>query len=401
LKKSQNILLFILLFGTMLIFGLIENIKGVSYPLIKAEYGVSYEQQGFLVSMLSVAYVGFSVIAGIFLGRFGIKPSFLFGFAALSAGLFAVFFSPGFFLTASALFAVFAGFGFFEIGLNALASRLFVKKAALLMNMLHAFYGIGAMLGPKVAGLVINNAGYSWRYVYLFSLPLALVFFVPAIFSKFPETVGRGAGETDTAGDGEGRKSFFDALKSPLVWLLSVTLGFSVVVEMNSSNWGPMYFQDMYGLDPSTGGAAFLSAFFLVFTLSRLVCGLFVEKIGYMRTLLGVSIIILVIFCIGFFLGEKGIFVLPSLGFFIALLWPTIMAVAIKCFGKDAPVFCSAIIAVGGLINTVVQYLVGLTNKVFGSAWGYRSTVVYTVLLIFVLLVLSQMIKKHEVSKNV
>jgi fucose permease len=255
------------------------------------------------------------------------------------------------------------------------------------------------MLGPRVAGLITNNAGLSWRYVYLFSLPLALVLFVPAIFSKFPETgvpetgVGE-AGHTDTAGDGEGRKSFFDALKSPLVWLLSVTLGLAIIVEMNSANWGPMYFQDMYGLDPSTGGAAFLSAFFLVFTLSRLVCGFFVEKIGYMRTLMGVSLITLVIFCTGFFLGEKGIFVLPSLGFFIALLWPTIMAVAIQCFGKDAPVFSSAMIAIGGLINTVVQYLVGLTNKVFGSAWGYRSTVVYTVLLIFVLLVLNAKIKQ-------
>jgi fucose permease len=133
-----------------------------------------------------------------------------------------------------------------------------------------------------------------------------------------------------------------------------------------------------------------------VFTLSRLVCGLFVEKIGYMRTLLGVSFIILVVFCVGFFLGEKGIFVLPSLGLFIALLWPTVMAVAIQCFGKDAPVFSSAMIAIGGLINTVVQYMVGLTNKVFGSACGYRSTVVYTVLLIFVLLVLNVKIKQSS-----
>jgi fucose permease len=379
----------------MLIFGLIENIKGVSYPLIKTEYGASYEQLGFMVSVLSAAYVGFSVIAGIFLGRFGIKPSFLFGFAALSIGLFAVFFSPGFFLSASALFAVFAGFGFFEVGINALASRLFVKKAALLMNMLHAFYGIGAMLGPRVAGLITNNAGLSWRYVYLFSLPLALVLFVPAIFSRFP-----GTEVPDTAGTaaaaGEGHKSFFDALKSPLVWLLSVTLGLAVIVEMNSSNWGPLYFQDMYGLDPSTGGAAFLSAFFLIFTVSRLVCGLFVEKIGYMRTLLGVSLMILAVFFAGFFLGEKGILVLPALGFFVALLWPTIMAVAIKCFGKDAPVFCSAMIAVGGLINAVVQYLVGITNKVFSPAWGYRSTVVYTVLLFFVLLLLNAKINQKS-----
>ena len=385
-------MLFFLLFGTVLIFGLIENIKGVSYPLIKAEFNASWEQQGFMVSMLSAAYVGFSVIAGIYLGRFGIKPSFLFGFSALSIGLFALFFSPGFSLTTASLFIVFAGFGFFEVGLNALAAGLFTKRAGLLMNILHSFYGLGAMLGPRAAGMIANNENFSWRYVYLFSLPLALVFFMLTIFTRFP-----GSSEDDTGrADGDtGRKSFFDALKYPMVWLLSVTLGLAVIVEMNSSNWGPMYFQDVYGLDPETSGAAFLSAFFLLFTLSRLVCGLFVEKIGYLRTLLGVSIIVLVIFCAGFFLGERGIYVLPVLGFFIALLWPTIMAVAVCCFGKDAPVFSSAMIAVGGLINAAVQYFVGLTNKIFGPAWGYRSTIVYTVLLIIALSMLNRKLKRQ------
>jgi len=401
MKNYQRILLFILLFATMLIFGLIDNFKGVSFPLIRAEFNATWEQQGLLVSLLSAAYVIFSVIAGIFLSRFGIKPSFLFGYTALSLGLVAVFFSPGFFLTAAALFLVSAVFGFFEIGVNALASQLFTKKTALLMSLLHAFYGLGAMLGPGVAGLVTGSAGLSWRYSYLFSLPLVLMFFSMSVFTKFriggpdvDNTINSGNADTPRG------KSFFDALKSPMVWLLSVCLGLAIIVELSSSNWGPMYFYDVYGIDPSTDGAAFLSAFFLVFTISRLVCGIFIEKIGYMQTLLGVSVIALLLFCAGFFLGEKGIYVLPALGFFVALLWPTLMAVAIGCFGKDAPVYCGAVIAAGGLINTAVQYLVGLTNKFFGSAWGYRSTVVYAVLLIIALAVLWKKVNKLKMKSE-
>ena len=373
----------------MLIFGMIENIKGVSYPLIKEEFGTSWEQHGFMVSILSIAYVGFSIIAGIFLGRFGIKPSFLLGFAALCVGLFSVFFMPGFFLATTALFVIFAGFGFFEVGVNALASRVFVTKTALLMNLLHSFYGIGAMIGPKAAGIIASNTRFGWRYVYLFSLPLALVLFVPVIFTRFPED-----GPDSSAGDTAERKSFFDALRSPMVWLMSVILGLAVVVEMNSPNWGPMYFRDVYGLDPGTDGAVFLSAFFLIFTISRLVCGPLVERIGYTRTLLGIVFIVLAIYLAGFFLGEKGIFVLPALGFFLALLWPTIMAVAIVIFGRDAPVCSSAMIAIGGLLNAIVQFLIGLTNKI-GPAWGYRSSLVYTMLLGYVLLVLHRKLSKH------
>jgi len=389
--------LFVLLFGTMLVFGIIENIKGVSYPLIKEEFGTSWEQHGLMVSIFSIAYVGFSIIAGIFLGRFGIKSSFLFGFAALCIGLFSVSFMPGFFLAASALFVVFAGFGFFEIGINALASRLFIKKAALLMNLLHSFYGIGAMIGPRAAGVIANNVNFGWRSVYLFSLPLALILFIPAIFTRFPEDSPEAEQNT---GNTAGRKSFFDALRSPMVWIMSITLGLAVAVEMNSSNWGPMYFQDVYGMNVSTDGAAFLSAFFLVFTVSRLVCGPLVERIGYIRTLLGAAFVVLTVFVAGFFFGERGIFVLPALGFFVALLWPTLMAVAIVVFGRDAPVCSSAIIAIGGLLNAAVQFIVGLTNKFFGSAWGYRSTVIYTVLLIAMLMVLRKKLTEKSCIKQ-
>jgi fucose permease len=393
MTKFQKILVFFLLFGTMLIFGLIENVKGVSYPLIKAEFGATWEQQGLMVSILSVAYVSFSVIAGIGLGRIGIKPSFLLGYAAITLGLVFVSFTRGIFSASAAPFLAFAGFGFFEVVVNALASLVFTRKAALLMNLLHSFYGIGAIIGPRAAGLLAHNAGLGWRYVYLLSLPLALLFFVPAVFAKFPG----GGNAVDAAGkSGVKRKYFSDALKTPLVWLFSITLGLAIIVEMSSSNWGPLYFQDVYGLDPRTTGAAFLSAFFMIFTLSRLICGALVERIGYIRSLLGLTLIILAVFIAGFCLGARGIYVLPALGFFIALLWPTIMALAIVSFGEDAPVFSSAMIAIGGSINAVVQFLVGLTNRFFGPAWGYRSSLVYTLLLFGILIILSRKLKLQK-----
>ncbi|MDR2110180.1 MAG: hypothetical protein LBP32_02620, partial [Spirochaetaceae bacterium] len=120
-KSAQRILLIFVIYGTMLIFGFVENIKGVSYPLIKTEFAASYEQQGLMVSLLSGSYLFFCVLAGIFLGRFGVKRAFLAGFICLILGLITVFFMPRFWPTAGALIVVFAGFGFFEVGLNALA----------------------------------------------------------------------------------------------------------------------------------------------------------------------------------------------------------------------------------------------------------------------------------------
>ena len=387
MTKFQRVMLFFLLFSTMLIFGMIENFKGVSFPLIKAEFNASWEQQGLLVSVISISYVVFSIVAGIFLGHFGIKPSFLSGFTAILIGLFTIYFVPGFFTAGVCLFFIFAGFGFFEVGINALASRVFVKKAAMLMNMLHAFYGIGAIIAPKTAGLIANNAGLNWRMIYLLALPVVLILFIPSIFVKFPER------KNENGSDAVKRMSFFDALRNPMVWFFSFILGVGVIIEMSSPNWGSLYFQDIYGLDPRTSGAAFLSAFFICFTISRLCSGILFEWIGYMRSLIGFSIIILVIYTIGFIMGPGGIYLLPVLGIFIGPLWPTLMVVAIRHFGENAPVMTSAMIAIAGTLNSVVQLLIGLTNRFFGPAWGYRSVLVYALLYIVLLIVLNNKLK--------
>ena len=395
MTKFQRILLYFLLFSTILIFGLIANFKVVSFPLLKAEFSASWEQQGLLVSMLQISYVSFCIIAGVFLGRFDIKPPFLSGFVFLSAGLVSMFFVPSFFLAAAAFLLIQAGFGFFEVGANALAARVFIKKPAMLLNILHAFYGVGAFIGPMAAGFITSNAGLNWRFAYFFSLPLSLILFLLAIFVKFP-----GNKKDMNSADAEKKKSFFDALKTPAVWFMAITLGLFVTMEHANPNWGSMYFQDIYGLDPRTTSAAFISAYFIFFTVSRLVCGILVEKIGYMRSLLGMVLIVFVIYIVIFLLGARGIYALPALGFFIGPIWPTLMAVAILYFGKDAPVMCSAIIAIGGTLNAGVQYLIGLTNKFLGSAWGYRSVLIYALLAVAILVFLSKKLAiKKEIQK--
>jgi fucose permease len=390
----------------MLIFGLVENIKGVSYPLIKTEFGVSYERQGGFVALLSYSYVFFCLIAGVFLGRFGVKRSLLSGFLCIIFGVFLVFVMPSYVTVGAALFLVYAAFGFFEVGINALATQVFTSKAALFMSLLHFFYGAGAVIGPKAAGILINHAGFGWRQTYLLTLPLALALFVPALLTRFPgggsadgKTAALGGGEAPKAGfpAKEDHLSFLGALKIPMVWAFSITLGLMEVVEFSSANWGGLYFQDVYGLDPRTDGAAFVSNYYILFTISRLVSGFAIEKIGYMRSLFIASLAAVLIYALGFGMGVRGIFVLPVLGFFVAVMWPTVMAMAMGFFGKQAPVITGAIIVLSGALNSAIQFVIGLTNRFAGVAWGFRSCLVYASVLVAALFFLNSRMRRREV----
>jgi len=58
-SNKSKILLIIILHGTMFLFGFLEHIKGVSFPLIKNEFSVSYETMGIMISILSIGYTLF------------------------------------------------------------------------------------------------------------------------------------------------------------------------------------------------------------------------------------------------------------------------------------------------------------------------------------------------------
>jgi fucose permease len=396
-KNTPVFVLFIVIYATMFLFGLVENIKGVSYPLIKSEFGVNYDSQGGLVSLTWFGYVMFCLAASLFLERYGIKKSVLAGYLLVCLGAVATLAAPSFWAVGLTLLIVNAGFGFYEVGANALASVVFTSRAALLMNLMHFFYGFGAIAGPKTAGLLTGSFQLSWRQVYLaIIIPTALVF-VFILFTRFrTRRAAAGAEEHPTAPPAETRSrvTFFGALRSPLVWLFCLTLGFMEVIEFGAANWGGLYLQDVYGLDPRVTGASFVSLFYIQFTLARLFGGLVIEKAGYVRSLMLAVLGALLVFLAGFALGINGVWVLPTTGLFIGVMWPTLMAVAMRHFGPDAPIVTSVIITVSGAVNGVFQFVIGLTNYFAGEAWGYRSCLFYAVVTLLLLYTLSTRVRQ-------
>lgn len=395
--KRRLIALYVILYTTMFLFGLIESIKGVSLPLIKSEFGVSYDSQGGLVSLSSFGYVAFCLIASLFLQRFGLKKSVLAGYFLVCVGAAIATVVPSFWMASLTFIMINAGFGFLELGTNALGTVAFTSRAALLMGLLHFFYGLGSIVGPKAAGLLTSSLDFSWRQVYIATIVPVAALALFTLSTKFDRSRNHPEGnyssdlsQTDcpnyadqqehqgnddprTADNRGSKVSFLNALRDPIVWLFSLTLGFMEVVEFGAVNWGALYLQDVYQLDPRTVGASFVSAFYVMFTLSRLLSGLAIEKTGYVRSLHISAVCTMTVFFAGFALGRGGIWILPSTGLFIGIMWPTMMAVAMKAFGSDAPVVTSAIITISGAINAVVQLIIGFTGEIMGEAWGYRG----------------------------
>jgi fucose permease len=381
----------------MFLFGFLETIKGVSYPLIKNEFVVSYETQARMVSMLSIGYTVFVIVSGFMLSRFRVKTIFLVSLLLSFLSVSTIYFMPGYWTVAFSLLLLFAGFGIAEIAVNAVASEIFISKTALMMNLLHFMYGAGAIAGPWAAGIMANPAGMNlhWRQIYVLFIPLVLIIFIPFIFTKFPGSQKSDTPYSEQPEVSQKKHTFIAALKIPSVWAFGITLGIGVGLELAPANWAGLYFQDMYGMDPTTSGANFIAAYYIFFTLSRLISGFFIEKIGYLRSLFLTTIISTVILAVGFILGPTGIYILPALGFFLAIIWPVIIAIAIGRYGSKAPINTSAIIAISGLFNSLIQFVIGQINH-RAAGWGYRSCFVFAIILIALLIGLKKNMSKKE-----
>ena len=368
-------------FANMALLGFLNSMRGVSFPLIRNNFNAPYNAMGLMSALSLLAMVGFCAASGYYMDRHGLKKNLITGFFFLVLGAGSLYFSSAFWMALGFYLILQAGFGFFEIGLNGMGVRIFTVKTGLMMNLLHFFYGVGAIAGPRFIGHVVNR-GFRWQEVYPMTLVPILLLLVISLTFRFPaRPVSTAVAE---------RPSFWVQLKDPMVWFFGIIIGLGSAIEGCSVTWSGLYLFDVYGLDPSTAGAVFVSSFYMVYTVSRFFSGFLIEKIGYMRSVLLSALAIFVIFAAAFSLGRKGIYILPVIGFFVAIIWPTVLAIGVSFFKERAQTASSAIICVVFAMNGCVQYMIGLINRYIGAAWGYRSCLLYSIVLVILLFKLSR-----------
>lgn len=386
INTNKNLIIMILIiYSTMLLFGMTENIKGVSFPLIKDEFGVAYTSQGGLVSSSWFGYVIFCVVATLSLERYGSKKSLGFGYIFICLGCLLVSFSNSFYSVNASLMILWMGFGFFEVGSNAMATTVFKSNSAIYMNLMHFFYGFGAVLGPKFAGLAVEKFDAGFKGIYLITLVPMVIVLSMIMMSKTDEQ-----NETESSS-----MTIKEALRNKYVWMFAICLGFMEVIEFSAANWGSFYLRDAFGIDPLKLGATFVSVYYIFFTISRLCSGFAIEKIGYIKSIIISLVSIFVLYIAGFLFGSKGIWILAFTGFFSAIMWPTLMCIAMNIFKKESAIATSIIIVISGSINGVMQLVTGIINEYIGNLWGYRLSALYVLIPIYFIILIAKKSKKN------
>lgn len=243
---SRFSLLLLVAFLAFISIGLPDAVLGVAWPSMRETFGRPRADLGFILFSAGAGYFTSGILAGKAIEWLGVGRLLAASTAAVSIGLFGYAFSPSFWVLMVVAALIGFGSGAVDTGLNFYAAEHF---SVTVMNWLHAFFGIGAMIGPFImAGVLASDT--SWRVGYMivggltFFMALAFVFTIDSWTDGHhhdPENQPKSA-------------TMRVVLQQPKVWLQVVLFFFMTGIEACAGAWASTMLLEKFGLDKGEAG---------------------------------------------------------------------------------------------------------------------------------------------------
>ncbi|HLZ58423.1 MAG TPA: MFS transporter [Ktedonosporobacter sp.] len=311
-------------FSGFLLVGLGGGAGGVLLPSLGAFYHQGDAVLGTLFLVSALSYTISSLSCGPLAARLGLHWLLALGTGVLLVGFLGFILELPFSFLYVARLCYGVGIGIIETGFNIYLSSL--PKRTTLLNNLHAFYGVGALLGPLLAtGMLSLLFGWNMIYVVLAILNLLLL---GSVLFIMRQPVSAQASRQEQKPTRE-KNLLGAALALPLLWIVSFFLLIYSGVEVCAGSWGYNYLLGMRALSPFVAGWM-ISGFGLGLTLGRFVIQPLSERLGVglatlMFALIGSALLsLLLIWLLPFSLGSGLAFSL--LGLSLAPIYPVTVA---------------------------------------------------------------------------
>jgi fucose permease len=260
--------------------------------------------------------------------------------------------------------------GVLESALNVYLASL--PDAATLLNRLHAFFGVGALIGPALATWIVGAASWPvvWLVLAIFCAPLlaGFPFAYPGAAQPGPQPDPAEAAPADAPAPTGGLLR--TALVDRGVLLGSAMLAVYVGLELGVGNWGFSYLVRGRGLSELLAGYA-VSGYWLGLTIGRFVISPVASRLGatvvglMYTSLAGVAVAALLAWLSpGRVLASLA---LVPLGFFLGPIFPTTMAIAPQLTAQRLVPTAIGVINAGSVVGgAAVPWLAGALGQAAG-----------------------------------
>ncbi len=330
-----------------------DNIKGVFLPGFVSEFNTSYSMMGTLFLTCSLAYMAGSFLGGYGMSYFGKARTMQFAALLASASLATIVC----YRSLNGLFIGFIGVGFATavsaMVINTTIPNLDVKNHAWLMNFVHFLYGMGATLAVRFSGYLIAR-GWQYPMVYGIALAIFLAMFALSFWVHLPEEE-----------DFKQKTLPFTATEKKMAIVFGVALGFYVIAELQTGAWLVNFIVAHFSFTENRA-STYMSMFFLIFSLGRLLGGLVAHRFGLLRTV-SVSVLLAAgLYAYGLLAGASGLIVIAVSGAFFSICFPTVLLSLKHYYPNKLNRASGFILSISVGINVLSNYVMGYLSDELG-----------------------------------
>lgn len=308
--------------------GLPDSLLGSGWPTMQAAFGVPSSYAGYVSMAISFMTIISALISPRMIRRFHTKWIVIVSILLTVFGLFGFSFSTSYAMLFVFVIPYGLGAGAIDASVNHYVAN---NYSGSVMNFLHCFYGVGAVISPNIMALALSkarwNEGYRWTAYIQMAILLVCILSLP-LWKR---------NESSTEAEEETGAGIREALKVPGVILTLIAFFAYCSGEATCFLWTSSYFA---GVKEGLSDGLIASLGSLIFgglMLGRLISGFVSNKLGD-RPLIRIGIIVemigivLVMIPISHYLPAAIGFVVIGTG--MGPVYPAIQHMAPANFGK-------------------------------------------------------------------
>jgi MFS transporter, FHS family, glucose/mannose:H+ symporter len=372
-------------FFAFFVFGFTDNLKGPALPALLQDLHFNYSLGGTILLGVYLGFMAATLSTGFLADAVGQKAVLVLAGVCLAVGVagFSSFSSP----IVLMIFTAFLGFGLgsLELGCNALIVSLHSTDKGRYLNLMAVMHGMGSMLAPLYAGWLLA-AGGSWRAVYRWDFILIGLLIACFALVRFPQVDSAKNEKIDFKQLGK------TAFTPEMLWYYAaITL--YVAVELGIASWIVEFLQKIRDQSVAQSTQA-LSLFFGLMMVGRFVGSFFVERLGYLKSVLVTALCASACVALGVFGPPQFSILLPVSGFFLSIIFPTITAATSDAHKENLNTILGLLFTFAGLGGVLGPWLIGIASDLGGIKFGFSLNLAFGLLTATAALVLLQLRRK-------
>lgn len=389
MKNVQRTLLTLGGFWAFFGFGFVDNLKGPLLPEMVRSGRFDYAQSA---SLILASYIGFIIAtlgSGALADRFSHRSVLWLAGWCVLCGLGCMPLCTSMSALVVCMLVMGLGLGAIELGANGLMIQLHSDDRGRYLNLLSVFHGCGSLIVPLAAAQLIDTS-WRWQAIYALCASMAL----PLLLLFFPRRTNATHRESDTNAHSQSSaqlkstKPYWLSMGfTPVMWCYYGLIAAYVATELSMGAWMMEYLQQhhQFTVDLSS---RYLSAFFVMLMLGRLLGAWIVERVNYLLAVAVALSASAVCIAAGLLIDRRLVFMLPVSGLCMSIVFPTITASVSRLHPTNSGTIIGLLFAFSGLGGALGPWIVGLFSQAFGLQIGLSTTLVFNGLALLAWLIL-------------